>query len=194
VLECCRRNNTDLLQEVLHDISRSTASKQSPAESTAELLNRCTDGIGNHCLHVAATYGSYDVLDLLLDQEGLEVDPVDRLEADTPLHKAVRFTNGLEKESWESGKAIVELLLDAGADPRYGLVHCGHVRGTLDLQDTTFLRTRNKAKLKAMDLVEPANLELRSVLQKAEFAMMAGNDVVQDDDDDGPTGSASDSE
>jgi hypothetical protein len=56
------------------------------------------------------------------------------------------------------------------------------------------LRTRNKAKLKAMDLVEPANLELRTVLQKAEFTMMAGNDVVRDDDEDGPTGSASDSE
>lgn len=67
---------------------------------------------------MAAIYGSYEVLDVLLDQEGLEVDPVDRLEGDTPLHKAVRFTNGLSKDSWEAGKAIVELLLDAGADPR----------------------------------------------------------------------------
>lgn len=58
-----------------------------------------------------------DVLDLLLDQEGLEVDPIDRLEADTPLHKAVRFVNGLSRPDWESGAALVELLLDAGADP-----------------------------------------------------------------------------
>lgn len=58
------------------------------------------------------------MLDLLLDQEGLEVDPVDRLEADTPLHKAVRFVNGLPRPDWESGSAVVELLLDAGADPR----------------------------------------------------------------------------
>ena len=55
-----------------------------------------------------------DVLDKLLDQDGLEVDPVDRLEGDTPLHKAVRYANN----EWEAGKAIVELLLDAGADPR----------------------------------------------------------------------------
>lgn len=47
-----------------------------------------------------------------------------------------------------------------------------------------------------MELVDPRNTALRSVLQKAEFAMMAGNDVVNDDDDGagGATGSASDSE
>ena len=55
---------------------------------------------------------------MLLDQEGLEVDPIDRLEGDTPLHKSVRFVNGLDKGEWEDGKPIVELLLDAGADPR----------------------------------------------------------------------------
>ena len=58
---------------------------------------------------------------MLLDQEGVEVDPVDRLEKDTPLHKSVRFVNGLAKEEWEAGASIVELLLDAGADPRYGI-------------------------------------------------------------------------
>jgi len=42
---------------------------------------------------------------------------VDRLERDTPLHKAVRWVNGLGG-GMEGGKAVVELLLDAGADPR----------------------------------------------------------------------------
>ena len=46
------------------------------------------------------------------------MDPTDRLEGDTPLHKAARFTNELSRQDWEAGKAIVELLLDAGADPR----------------------------------------------------------------------------
>lgn len=48
-----------------------------------------------------------------------------------------------------------------------------------------------------MELVDPRNTDLRAVLQKGEFAIMAGNDVVDGDDldeDDGPTGSASDSE
>jgi hypothetical protein len=59
-----------------------------------------------------------DVLDALLDQEGLEVDPLDRMEADTPLHKAVRFVNEQPKSNWENAGALVELLLDAGADPK----------------------------------------------------------------------------
>ncbi|KAA6408013.1 MAG: ankyrin repeat protein [Lasallia pustulata] len=166
LLEACRRNNTELLSEVIKS--------QSSAERTAQLLNTATDGVGNYCLHIAASYGSYEVLDTLLDQEGLEVDPLDRLEADSPLHKAVRFVNGLPKPDWEAGGSLIELLLDAGADPRI----------------------RNKAKLKPMELVDPRNTELRGVLQKGEFAMMAGDDVVDGDggEEDGATGSASDSE
>lgn len=46
-----------------------------------------------------------------------------------------------------------------------------------------------------MDLVDPKNVELRNVLQKAEYSMTVGDDVVvRDEKDDGPTGSASDSE
>ena len=60
-----------------------------------------------------------DVLDVLLDQEDLEVDPIDRLDADTPLHKAVRFINEQSKSDWENVSSLVELLLDAGADPRF---------------------------------------------------------------------------
>lgn len=138
-----------------------------------------------------------DVLDLLLDQEGLEVDPIDRLEADTPLHKAVRFVNGLSRSEWEAGSSIVELLLDAGADPRcfpllrfFLSVQCLWPRGA---NSKGKIRIRNKAKLKAQELVDPRNTALRNILQKAEFAIMAGDDVV-DDDDNGATGSASDSD
>lgn len=56
-----------------------------------------------------------EVLDHLLDQEGLEVDPINRMEKETPLHKAVQYAN---KEK-EHGLEIVEMLIDAGADPRY---------------------------------------------------------------------------
>lgn len=59
-----------------------------------------------------------DVMDLILDQEGVEVDPIDRFEKDTPLHKAVRFVNARPKQDWEGAKALVDLLIDAGADPR----------------------------------------------------------------------------
>ncbi len=43
--------------------------------------------------------------------------------------------------------------------------------------------------------MDPRNTGLRGVLQKAEFAFMAGDDVVDGEEEDGgPTGSASDSE
>jgi len=117
------------------------------------------------------THAPDEVLDLLLDQEGIEIDEIDRLERDTPLHKAVRYVNSLDKSAWESeGHPIVDILLDAGCDPRI----------------------RNKAKLKPVELADPRNTVLRGMLQKGEYAMTAGGDVVQEDD--GPTGSASDSE
>jgi ankyrin repeat protein len=113
-----------------------------------------------------------EVIDILLDQEGLEIDDVDRMEQDTPLHKAVRYVNSLDKSEWvDHGHPIVEILLDAGCDPRI----------------------RNKAKLKPIELTDPRNEELKSILRKGEFAMQAGGDVVEEDDD-GPTGSASDSD
>ena len=64
----------------------------------------------------------------------------------------------------------MELLLDAGADPR----------------------VRNKARLKAGELADPRNEVLRKRLERAEFVMLAGGDVVQEED--GPAGSPSDSE
>lgn len=81
------------------------------------------DEVGSRGEDRANTYGDVtdEVLDSLLDQEGLEVDPVDRLEGDIPLHKAVRFANGLAEGEWGVGVELVELLLDAGADPRYVL-------------------------------------------------------------------------
>ena len=60
---------------------------------------------------------------------------------------------------------------------------------------TVGYRIRNKAKLTPKELVDPRNTDLRAILQKAEFTMTAGDDVVnQDEEDEGPTGSASDSE
>ena len=40
------------------------------------------------------------------------------MEKDTPLHKAVRYTNGLDMNEWSEGNRIIDILLDAGCDPR----------------------------------------------------------------------------
>ncbi|MCJ1315654.1 hypothetical protein MMC15_000974 [Xylographa vitiligo] len=174
IIEACRRDNVPLLHELL--------SSHTSTAQTAALINTARDGVGNYCLHIAASYGScesplvrgaYDVLEELLDQEGVEVDPLDRMEGDSPLHKAVRYVNGLQRGEWAGAAPLVELLVEAGAD----------------------VRLRNKAKLRPVELVDPRNGELRAVLQRAEYAAVAGDDVVdEDEEEEGPTGSASDSE
>lgn len=113
LIEACRRNNTTLLSEVF-------ASKplNSDANAIANFLNSTTDALGFGALHVAAKYGSYEVLDMILDQEMVEIDGPEKRDGDTCLHVAVRYCNGLEKGEWEHGRAVVDILVDAGCDPR----------------------------------------------------------------------------
>lgn len=113
LLEACRRNNTDLLNDLLH----SNPCNGKP-ESIANFLNTATDALGASALHIAAQYGSYDILDTILDQEDVEIDGQERRDGDTCLHKAVRYCNDLAMDQWEDGKAVVEILVDAGCDPR----------------------------------------------------------------------------
>lgn len=142
-----------------------------------------------------------EALDHLLDQEGLEVDPINRMEKETPLHKAVQYAN---KEK-EHGVHVVEMLIDAGADPRSIYPHpvatflhelllyllC--VRNSNSDVQLRTNRIRNKQKQRPIDIVDPRDTKLRGILQRAEYAMTAGNDVVADDDDD-DNGPASDSD
>lgn len=89
------------------------------SDETANFLNTATDALGCGALHIGAQYGSYEVLDVLLDQEGVEIDGTERRDGDTCLHKAVRYVNSLSKDEWKEGEAIVDILIDAGCDPRY---------------------------------------------------------------------------
>lgn len=113
LVEACRRNNTALLSELL-----AAPPLSSKPKAIAEFLNTTTDALGSSALHIAAQYGSYDVLDLLLDQEDVEIDLPERRDGDTALHKAVRYANSLDKAEWDFGRDIVDILLDAGCDPR----------------------------------------------------------------------------
>jgi len=165
-MEACRRNNTELLAVLL-----SSSPFANKPEMIAKFLNTTTDALGAGALHVAAQYGSYEALDMVLDQEGVEIDGQEKRDGDTCLHRAVRHCNELNKQDSDVGRAVVDILIDAGCDPRI----------------------RNKAKLRPIELVDPRNKELRTALQTAEMAIMAGGDVVVEDDDapDGP-GSESD--
>jgi hypothetical protein len=55
---------------------------------------------------------------MLLDQEGFECDPINEREGDTPLHSVVRWLNNSPKKEWEAGAGLVEMMLQAGSDPR----------------------------------------------------------------------------
>ena len=58
LIEACRRNNTDLLEEVILDLQKSAFCGIAPENAVAETLNSTQDGIGNGLLHIAAANGN----------------------------------------------------------------------------------------------------------------------------------------
>ncbi|KAL1866530.1 hypothetical protein Daus18300_006765 [Diaporthe australafricana] len=109
LVEACRRNNVELMQETLEGKSEKEA---------ADLLNNTKSVMGNHLYHEAAARGNYEIIDFLLDQDNFECDPTNRVEGDTPLHTAVRWINSEPEAQREFGNALVEMMLEAGSSPR----------------------------------------------------------------------------
>ncbi|KAH3668041.1 hypothetical protein OGAPHI_001795 [Ogataea philodendri] len=152
IIEAARRNNVELLASVA----------ESQSDKLAEVVNGAKDATGNTALHLCCKYGCYEVLDKLLDIDGVEVDPVHPLTGDTPLHYAVNYSF----EEPEYAKFLVETLLDVGADPTI----------------------RNKDGLKPAQLLGDSNEELKLVLEGAEYASTAQLQQDEEEDvDDGPS-------
>lgn len=162
--------------------------KGQPAEKIADFFNTTTDVMGNYLLHVCATYGSCmhrfpsslhvhwltladDVMDELLNIEYLECDPFTRRDKETPIHTAVRYA---AERDVEIGTAMAKMLVDAGGDPR----------------------TKDKHGRTPAQMCDPKTSELRSWLTSQEYILREGlkQEAQKTDGDDGPTGSASDSE
>jgi negative regulator of genetic competence, sporulation and motility len=116
--------------------------------------------LGNHLYHEAASQGNYEIIDMLLDQPGFECDPVNRVEGDTPLHSAVRWINSEPAEQREFGNALVEMMLEAGSNPRI----------------------KNKGGLTPLQLVDPRNEGLKEVIRKHEYAALNAGDFVSADE------------
>jgi hypothetical protein len=91
-----------------------------------------------------------EIIDLLLDQDGFECDPINRLEGDTPLHSAVRWINSDPSAQGEDGPGmdLVDMMLESGSNPL----------------------EKNRAKLTARQLVDPANQALRDLIEEGEEA------------------------
>lgn len=140
IIEATRRNNVDLLNEVFEDLT--------DTEQRAKVINEARDPIGNSPLHLAALNGNFEVVDIILDQEGVEVDPVNSMEGDTPLHCCVKYS----KDEPEHGVFMAEVFIDAGGDPRI----------------------KNKFNQKPIELCDQENTEMINVLRASEYAMMMG--------------------
>ncbi|KAH9854298.1 ankyrin [Lenzites betulinus] len=112
------------------------------------------DGLGNTALHYAASQGYLDILEDLLEQDGCDVDPQNRIEKATPLHLALRI------EDDELRLAVASSLLDAGAD--YSI--------------------KDKNGETALDLIPQGDTELRAMIRKIEAQSSIARDDVADDD------------
>ncbi|EHL01039.1 putative Ankyrin repeat-containing protein [Glarea lozoyensis 74030] len=104
LIEACRRDNKELLDEIIANAGSE--------EAVAKLLNETKTVLGNFAYHEAALNGSYEIIDTLLDQDGFECDPISLREGDTPLHSAVRFINKLPHPLSSSNMQVATALLD----------------------------------------------------------------------------------
>jgi uncharacterized protein len=120
-----------------------------------------------------------EVIDLLLDQDTFECDPLSRIEGDTPLHSAIRYLNTLPlpltPHNAEFASGLVSMMLEAGSDARI----------------------KNKANLTAAQLCDPGLGKVREQLEEAVFVDMERGgfvEVEEDGEGDGEGGSESGSD
>jgi len=154
LIEACRRNNTELLQQLID-------SAGSP-EKAALLLNETKTVLGNYAYHEAALRGNWEVIDMLLDQDAFECDPLNRIDGDTPLHSAIRYLNTLplplSSHNAEFASGLVGMMLEAGSDARI----------------------KNKANLTAAQLCDPGLKKVREQLEEAVFVEQERGDFVEE--------------
>ncbi|KAI9270790.1 ankyrin repeat-containing domain protein [Phascolomyces articulosus] len=99
MLAACRNDQDDLLQVILN---------------ASDIDINFSDAIGDTALHYAASFGSVECMEILVNRNGINLNAKNRIEKNTPLHKAVQY-----EDEKDIALAMVDLLLEAGADPRY---------------------------------------------------------------------------
>ncbi|KAG9324581.1 hypothetical protein KVV02_005114 [Mortierella alpina] len=151
LMEACRSDNLEMLEEVLC--------------SGPDTFNiNYTDGVGNSALHLAARSGSTECLEVILYVDGIDVDIANRLEGDTPLHKAAAYSDP------EAALQMCHVLAERGAN----------------------LTVKNKLRQIAADVA--LHSEVKEYLKaEALKAHIDTRDIVHDDDSDSE-GVASDDE
>ncbi|KAJ1951853.1 hypothetical protein GGI12_006387 [Dipsacomyces acuminosporus] len=139
LLAACKQDQSDFVQEILKDLKSVDVN--------------CCDGVGNTPLHYAAQTGSIDCVQLLVGVPGINPNIKNRMEQDTPLHKAAAL-----HDDPEEALEITKLLVSAGADPRI----------------------INRLKQRPMDLTDAENTGVRRVLLQATLARNMPHDEAED--------------
>ncbi|KAF9958040.1 hypothetical protein BGZ72_000971 [Mortierella alpina] len=155
LMAACKDDNLDLLDEVL-----------SSHPDTFDI--NYADGIGNTALHYAARNASKGCLEVLLYFDGINLDLANRLEGDTPLHKAATYKD--PKEALE----MCRILVDGGAS----------------------LTVLNKNKQTAADMApSDTHGEVKEYLEEAAIGtQFDARDIAHDDYDSDSDGVPSDEE
>ncbi|KAM0788103.1 hypothetical protein ACM66B_001271 [Microbotryomycetes sp. NB124-2] len=155
------------------------AAKSDAADMAQDLLKlgdeinvNFQDGLGNTALHYAASTPSPSMLELLLDYEHTDVDLQNRLDGATPLHLAVKLDNEYARQG------VIEMLLDAGADPAIKDKHGCKVADYLNT-DTSETDRAIAASIQA-------------AIAEAAFGGVDAADIANDDGGGDDSGSASD--
>ncbi|KAI9496320.1 ankyrin [Zychaea mexicana] len=148
MLAACRNDQDDLLKEIL---------------KATDIDVNFSDAIGDTTLHYAASFGSLACLEILVNLDGINLNARNRIEKNTPLHKAVQYTEE------DVALATVDLLLEAGADPRI----------------------ENGNRMTPAMLVDPKNDDMKELFDNA----LAGyevddSDIAEDYADEGDVGAA----
>ncbi|KAF9572453.1 hypothetical protein EC968_009931 [Mortierella alpina] len=155
LMAACKSDNLDMLDEVL--------------SSDADSFNiNYTDGVGNSALHYAARHASTGCLEVLLYFDGIDVNIANRLEGDTPLHKAAAYDDP------HVALEMCRILVEGGAD----------------------LSVRNKNRQTAADKApSDTHGDVKEYLEEAALGtQFDARDIAHDDDDSDSDGVPSDEE
>ncbi|VEU20755.1 DEKNAAC101766 [Brettanomyces naardenensis] len=126
-------------------------------EEFLKVLNGAHDATGDTALHLCCKYGCYEVMDRIIDFKGANLEPKNPMTGDTPLHYAANYSF----QEPEYAFFLIEQLIEVGADPM----------------------VKNNDGLTPVDIVGGSNEKIKMVLQSAQYAAYAPEQVEIEGDE-----------
>ncbi|KAF9965955.1 hypothetical protein BGZ70_003710 [Mortierella alpina] len=153
LMAACKSDDLEMLEDVL--------------SSDSKTIN-FIDGPGNTALHYAARHASTDCLEVLIYYDGIDVNIINRMDGETPLHKAAAYSDP------DLALHMCKILVERGAD----------------------LQVKNKQKQTAADKAfSDTHVEVKEYLETAALATQFNpSDIANDEDDSDSDGVPSDDE